>query len=54
MADSYRDATLASNGGPIDFARIGLMQALHPKGEPVYHSRSKDPHWGRRKLVRDR
>jgi hypothetical protein len=45
---------LAANGGPADFARIGLMQALHPKGEPVYHSRSKDPVWrNRRKLIRD-
>jgi hypothetical protein len=46
---------LAADGGPVDFARIGMMQALHPKGEPVYHSRSKDPVWrNRRKLVRDR
>jgi hypothetical protein len=45
---------LAAEGGPVDFARIGLMQALHPKGEPVYHSRSKDPVWrNRRRLKRD-
>lgn len=23
-------------GGPTDFARIGLMQALYPRGAPVY------------------
>jgi hypothetical protein len=45
---------LAAEGGPIDFARIAMMQALHPKGEPVYHSRSKDPVWrNRRRLKRD-
>ncbi|UZE50993.1 hypothetical protein ONR75_10435 [Rhodopseudomonas sp. P2A-2r] len=46
---------LAANGGPVDFARIGLMQALHPKGEPAYRSRSKEPVWrNRHRLVRDR
>jgi hypothetical protein len=44
---------LAADGGPIDFARIGLMQALHPL-EPVYHARSKDPVWRRSKPARDR
>jgi hypothetical protein len=46
---------VAGEHGTIDFARIGMMQALHPKGEPVYHSRSKDPVWRNRyKPVRDR
>jgi hypothetical protein len=44
----------AEHGGPVEFARLGMMQALHPKGEPVYDSSRKDPHWGRGKLARDR
>jgi hypothetical protein len=45
----------ADNGGPIEFARLGMMQALWPKGTPVYHSVDKDPKWrNRTKLVRDR
>ncbi|MGM5018743.1 hypothetical protein [Tardiphaga sp. 367_B4_N1_1] len=45
----------ADHGGPIEFARLGMMQALFPKGEPVYHSVKKDPVWrNRTKLVRDR
>jgi hypothetical protein len=44
----------ADHGGPIEFARLGMQQALFPKGEPVYHSRKKDPVWrNRAKLVRD-
>jgi hypothetical protein len=45
----------ADHGGPIEFARLGMRQALFPKGEPVYHSQKKDPVWrNRTKLVRDR
>jgi hypothetical protein len=44
----------ADNSGPIEFARLGMMRALHPKGDPVYDSSRKDSHWGRRKLARDR
>jgi hypothetical protein len=44
----------ADSGGPTDFARMGMMQALYPKGEPVYQPRSKEPKWRRAKLVRDR
>lgn len=45
----------ADNHGPVEFARLGMMQALYPKGEPVYRSRSKDPKWRNSyKLVRDR
>ena len=44
----------ADHGGPIEFARLGMMRALFPR-EPVYHSRKKDPVWrNRTKLVRDR
>jgi hypothetical protein len=44
----------ADNAAPIEFARMGMMQALYPKGEPVYQPRSKEPKWRRPKLVRDR
>lgn len=42
----------ADHGGQIQFARLGMLQALFPKPGPSYHSVSKDPAW--RKLVRDR
>jgi hypothetical protein len=43
----------ADHGGPIEFARLGMQQALFPKGEPVYHSTKKDPVW-RNNRKRDR
>lgn len=43
----------ADHGGPVEFARLGMAQALHPR-EPVYDTSRKDPHWGKRKLARDR
>lgn len=44
----------ADNGGPIEFARIGMTQALNPR-EPVYDTSRKDPKWrNTRKLARDR
>lgn len=39
--------------GPVDFVRIGLMQALYPT-TPVYDRSRKDPKWGRQKQARDR
>ncbi|MGM4886323.1 hypothetical protein [Tardiphaga sp. 11_C7_N12_6] len=45
----------ADHGGPIEFARLGMMQALYPKGTPVYHSVDKDPKWrNHSKLARER
>lgn len=45
----------ADHGGPVEFDRLGMMQALHPKAEPVYHSANNAPFWrNTRKLVRDR
>ncbi len=44
---------VGEGNGPVDFARIGLMQALYPK-KPLYDRSRKDPHWGRQKLARDR
>ena len=44
----------ADHGGPIEFARLGMEQALRPR-VPVYDPSRKDPHWrNTRKLVRDR
>ncbi|MDO9443425.1 MAG: hypothetical protein Q7T73_21290 [Beijerinckiaceae bacterium] len=43
----------ADHGGPVEFARLGMMQALNPR-VPVYDSSRKDPKWGKRKLARDR
>lgn len=43
----------AEERGPLMHAQVGMMRALHPR-QPVYDSSRKDPHWGRRKLARDR
>ena len=43
---------LCSRTGDPMFARIGVMQALYPEGEPVFSDR-KEHHWGKRKLKRD-
>ncbi len=46
---------VADKGGPPEFARLALEQALRPKGEPVYRSHSTEPKWrNARKLVRER
>jgi hypothetical protein len=45
---------VAEHGGPTMFARIGVMRALHRHVERRFNSNRKDPHWGRRKLARDR
>jgi len=45
---------VAESGGPIMFARIGVMRALNRHVERVFNPDRKDHHWGRRKLARDR
>jgi hypothetical protein len=35
-------------------AHIGMMQALNCRVERVFNPSAKDPHWGSRKLARDR
>lgn len=45
---------VGTHGGPAEFARIGIMLALYPRGEPVYDTNRKDARWGRRKLARER
>ena len=45
----------AEYDGPIQFARLGMLQALFPRGNPVYQSVDKDPKWRNRyKPVEDR
>jgi hypothetical protein len=45
----------ADHNGPVAFARLGMMQALHPKPEPAYRPSSSEPKWRNNyKLVRDR
>jgi hypothetical protein len=36
------------------FAKMGMDRALNRKVERVFNPDRKDPHWGRRKLARDR
>jgi len=44
----------ADHGGPIDFARLGVMRALYPV-VPIYDPKRKDPKWRNSgKLARDR
>jgi hypothetical protein len=45
---------VAERGGPTMLARIGVMRALNRHVERVFNPDRKDPHWGRRKLARDR
>jgi hypothetical protein len=44
----------ADKDGPIEFARLGMVQALRSKPEPVYRSHSTEPKWRKnRKLLKD-
>lgn len=43
----------AENGGPLLFARIGMMQAINRHKLRIFDPSRKEPHWGRRKLKRD-
>jgi hypothetical protein len=44
----------AENGGPMKFARIGMMQVINRHKPVEFDPKRKSPHWGRRKLARDR
>lgn len=45
----------ADHGGPVEFARLAMHKALHPKPPLVYHSMKNDPIWRNNyKLGRDR
>jgi hypothetical protein len=45
---------VAEHDGPTMFARIGVVRALNRHVERVFNPSRKEPHWGRRKLARDR
>jgi hypothetical protein len=44
----------AEHDGPVEFARIATPQAINRHVEGVFDPSRKEPHWGRRKLARDR
>ena len=44
---------VAETNGPTMFARIGVMQALNRHHNRDSNPKQKEPHWSRRKLVRD-
>jgi hypothetical protein len=43
----------ADHGGPIEFARMGMMQALGRHIERAPLSPRQQTHWGKRKLKRE-
>jgi hypothetical protein len=44
----------AENRGPLLHARVGMLRALNRHVERTFNPDRKDPHWGRRRLARDR
>jgi hypothetical protein len=54
QAAAHCVAEAAENNGPMLFARIGMMQAIHRHLQRVFDPSHKDPHWGKRKLKRER
>lgn len=52
---AIRALIMAAEGrGPLMHARVGMLRALNRNVERVFNSDRKDPHWGKRKLARDR
>jgi hypothetical protein len=45
---------VVEHNGPTMMAHIGFMRALNRHVEREFDPSHKDPHWGRRKLARDR
>ena len=43
----------AEHGGPMIFAQMGMLQAIHRHHKRVFNTDRKDPHWGKRRLKRD-
>ena len=43
----------AEHGGPMIFAQMGMLQAVHRHRERLFNPDRKDHHWGKRKLKRD-
>ena len=44
----------AEDRGPLMHAHVGMMRALHGAKPIPEYSASKEKHWGRRRLARDR
>jgi hypothetical protein len=44
----------AERGGPMIFAQMGKMQAIHRHRQRVFNPDRKETPWGKRKLKRDR
>jgi hypothetical protein len=44
----------AEDRGPMLFAKMGILRAVNGDVERVFNPDRKDPHWGKRKLARDR
>jgi hypothetical protein len=45
---------VATKGGPLMHARIGMLRALNRNVERVFNPDRKDTQWAKRKLARDR
>lgn len=43
----------ADHRGPVEFARMGVLQALNRDVERVFDTSHHTHHWGQRKLARD-
>jgi hypothetical protein len=43
----------AEQGGPMIFAQMAMMRAIHRHREREFNPDRKDHHWGKRKLKRD-
>jgi hypothetical protein len=44
----------AEDRGPMLFAKMGIQRAVNRDVQREFNPSHKDPHWGRRKLARDR
>jgi hypothetical protein len=44
----------AENDGPMMFARMSMMQAINRHKPVEINPKQKSPHWGKRKLRRDK
>jgi hypothetical protein len=44
---------MVERNGPMIFAHMGMMRAIHRHHEQVFNPDRKDTHWGKRKLKRD-
>jgi hypothetical protein len=45
---------IAERGGPTMLARIDMMQAINRHRPVEFDPKRNGPHWGKRKLARDR